>query len=112
MSEPAVDFWLSGQLRIRRGGEIQTLGSKLAHEILALLLLRANSTVAMAQIARCVWPAQGEAGETSVPPYISRIRTLLAGLDFSLTARQGSYILEIDPMRVDVLRFNLLLDRA
>lgn len=107
-----MDFWLCGQFRMRGADQVRNLGTTLLHEILAMLVLRANSAVAVVDIVGNVWPAPGQAGEDAVRPYISRIRKMLAGLDCRLTTLPRRYILEIDSMRVDVLRFNRLLAQA
>ena len=107
-----LDFWLSGQLRVRQGNEVMTLGTTLRNEILALLLLRANTPVAVSEITACVWPDREPVGDEQIWPYISKIRNQLAGTQCRLVTLPRRYQLEVDPMRVDVLRFNLLLDQA
>lgn len=106
------DFRLDGQLRIRQHGELVNLGPTLLHEVLALLLLRANTPVTVTEIVLSVWPDRDLLDDEFIRPYISRIRRLLRGTDCEVRTLPRRYLLEVDPDRVDVLRFNALLDQA
>jgi tetratricopeptide (TPR) repeat protein len=107
-----VDFWLSGQLRIRRRGEIESLGPTRLNEVFALLLLRANTAVSVTEIISSLWPTPGQTNEAAVRSYVSRIRGLLAGTRCEVERQLGRYVLKVEPIRIDVMRFNLLVEQA
>jgi tetratricopeptide (TPR) repeat protein len=108
-----IDFWLCGPLRMRRGDYAAPLRATLLHEVLALLLLRANSAVTIAEIVRSIWPGEGVNHE-KIRPYIHRLRDLLAEaeLDCRIETLTRRYVLWVDPARVDVLRFGRLVVEA
>src|SRR5262245_16872008 len=96
MSTPP-EFLLAGALRVRSGDEVTALRPNRMHEVLALLLMRANTAVPVAQIAASVWPDRTQGDDEFVRPYISRLRSLLgiAGVTIVVAARR--YRLDIDP---------------
>jgi tetratricopeptide (TPR) repeat protein/DNA-binding SARP family transcriptional activator len=107
-----LDFWLGGQLRMRVGTEVTSLRPTRLHEIMALLLLRANTPVALSDIAASVWPDRRSIDEEDIRSYIAKLRRLLAHSGIRLVSATRRYRLELDPMRVDVLKFGSLLASA
>jgi len=65
-----------------------------------------------ADLVGYVWPDAASGGEHTLRPYVARIRKQLEGFECTIKGYARSYMLELDPMRVDVLRFGLLLRRS
>lgn len=106
----SVDFWLCGQFRMRSDGEVLVLRRNLTHELLALLLLRANVAVPIEDLVGSLWPGHlPRGGEDQIRPYISRLRKQLVPIGVELKSDKHRYRLQVEPARVDVLRFRALV---
>jgi tetratricopeptide (TPR) repeat protein len=103
---------MSGPLRLLLDGQVTTLRPTRLHEVLGLLLLQANTPVSIPEIASSIWPDARPADDEFIRPYMSRLRALLRECDAPITSVGHRYTVELDPARVDVLRFASLLTEA
>lgn len=81
--------------------------------LVAVLALRAGSTVSAARLAEAVWGDRAPS-PNALQVAIAKLRRLLADLDEpdAVLTRPGGYELRVEPERVDVLRFEATLERA
>jgi DNA-binding SARP family transcriptional activator len=110
---PAVAFGLLGSLEIlvdRRplgipGGRQRTL--------LAMLLLRANETVSVRELAESLWDdVQPANPKSTVQKYVMRIRRLLEPAGYAIRTEAEGYRLDVGHEQVDAHRFSALAQRG
>src|SRR5262245_50063429 len=106
-----MDFRLLGPLEVVSRDQPLALGGAKQRALLAVLLLRANDVVATERLIDLVW---GESPPPtvakSVQTYVSRLRRQLgAG---RLVTRAPGYLLRVDPLEVDLARFERLVADA
>jgi DNA-binding SARP family transcriptional activator len=113
-----MEFLILGPLEVRSddGLPVRVRASK-QRMLLAMLLLHANTTVTDQALVDAIW-------ETEPPPsavanlrtYASAVRRLLsveaAATGARLLTQAGGYLLEVDPERLDLLRWRRLVDRG
>jgi DNA-binding SARP family transcriptional activator len=100
-----VEYRILGPIEVEGGeGPIQ-LGGKKQRALLALLLLRANEVVSSGRLVDLLWPEAppADAGK-ALQIHVSRLRRAL-GSEHALRTRPGGYLLEVDPERFDLPRF-------
>jgi DNA-binding SARP family transcriptional activator len=108
----AFEFLLLGPLEVRRGGEALALGGGKLRALLALLLLNANEVVSRDRLIEGVW---GESQPSTINAvlnvYLSKLRKLLGSSDSgaALLTRPHGYLLRLDPVRLDLHRFESLM---
>jgi len=105
-----IEFCLLGPLLVRRAGvEMAVLPGK-QRVLLAALLLRANSTVSMDELAEAMWgsglPASARA---TVRNYVKELRKALADTgECRISTVPGGYLMRADSAELDLSRFELL----
>ncbi|MBE8523626.1 winged helix-turn-helix domain-containing protein [Amycolatopsis sp. H6(2020)] len=108
-----MDFRLLGPVEIRAGGERVEPGTGKQRCVLAALLLDAGRPLTPETLIDRVWgedpPAQVRSALYS---YISRSRRLLTPTGATIRQRSGGYVLDVEPDRVDVHRFDSLADEG
>ncbi len=114
-----VDFALLGPLVAMRHGQPLDLGGSRQRAILALLLLQPNRVVSLAQVIRGVW------GEQAPPAAVRTAQTYVFHLRHQLepdrpprsparllTTTGAGYAVSVDPVSIDVGRFESALEAA
>jgi DNA-binding SARP family transcriptional activator len=99
----ALEVRLLGPIEATREGEPVPLGGPKLRALLAMLALEAGRVVSVDRIVEALWP--GDPPETAahaVQVYVSQLRKALGP---AIATRPPGYELELEPERVDVLRF-------
>lgn len=109
-----VDIRVLGPLEIHRGGAPVPLRSTRVRGILALLLLRRGVVVPADVLIDAVWGDEPPPGaRNTLQVHVSNLRKLLAGdPTIRLETRDPGYVLQIDAERVDLFRFQRLMDQG
>ncbi|MEU4700714.1 AfsR/SARP family transcriptional regulator [Nonomuraea dietziae] len=111
MSGRGVAVALLGPLEVRRDDVQIRLTAGRLRTLLATLAISAGDTVPVERLALALWgeelPLNARRG---VQTYVARLRRAL-GRDVIRTLSDG-YLLDVDPDRIDVLRFRRLLAEA
>jgi predicted ATPase/DNA-binding SARP family transcriptional activator len=104
----AFELRLLGPVQAVRSGREIGLGGPRPRAVLALLALEAGRVVSTGRLTEEVWRGSPPPGAAkTLRSYISRLRRLLAP-DAALAARGGGYVLGVDPVLVDAVRFERL----
>ena len=99
---------LLGPVQVVRAGREVGLGGPRPRAVLALLVLEAGRVVPAGRLVEEVWRGSPPPGAAkTLRSYVSRLRALL-GPDAALAARGGGYVLGLDPVMVDAVRFERL----
>ncbi|MFC8080218.1 tetratricopeptide repeat protein [Streptomyces sp. NPDC057307] len=107
---------LSGSVEVRAAGRRNDLGSTKTRLALAALAWDAGRTVSVDTLIHRIWDENPPAkAREALHTHVSRIRKAfrIAGADAPpLTSRTNSYLLGIDPDRVDLRRYTSYVDQA
>jgi DNA-binding SARP family transcriptional activator/Tfp pilus assembly protein PilF len=110
----AAQFRVLGTVEADVDGRMVDLGHVRQRSVLAVLLVEANATVSVEQLADRVWgdlPPRRVAA--TIYSYVSRLRRSLAGIEgVDIARRPGGYVFTVDPMAVDLHRFRRLVADA
>jgi DNA-binding SARP family transcriptional activator len=103
-----LEFRILGPFEARVDGEAVPLGGPKQRALLAILVLSANQPVSVDRLIEELWSGEppGSAAH-SVEVYVSQLRKALGDPRVIVTRRPG-YLLQADPERVDLHRFELL----
>jgi DNA-binding SARP family transcriptional activator len=117
-----LDFSLLGPVTVTTGPAAAPaelpLGPAKRRSVLAMLLLRPNSTVSVEQLVSGLWEDEPPAhARTVIQGHVSRLRAVLAegGADehgVELTTHSSAYLLRLPASLVDTVRFDDLVARA
>jgi DNA-binding SARP family transcriptional activator/tetratricopeptide (TPR) repeat protein len=112
-----VEFRLLGPVEFRVGGRPVELGQPRQRLVLAALLVDAGQPVGWDTLIDRVWSQDAPAGARgALRAYVARLRGLLAaaGADGAVQLGRGAggYRLDVDADRVDLHRFDGLVERA
>ncbi|HSC51668.1 MAG TPA: alpha/beta fold hydrolase [Gaiellaceae bacterium] len=110
-----VDFRLFGGLEVAVGGRRLRFGGAKERGLLAYLLLNVNRVVSRPAVIDALWGDDAPpTAEHGVEVFVSRLRSSLEPADPGavLVTRPGGYELVADPERVDVQRFERLVERG
>jgi predicted ATPase/DNA-binding SARP family transcriptional activator len=111
VSERELEFRLLGPLEVHQRGKPLKLGGVKQRGVLALLLLHANEVVAADRLVDELWGEDApEKAHNTLQVYVSQLRKLLSR-DLLVTQSPG-YVLRVEPERIDVRRFELLVEEA
>jgi serine/threonine protein kinase len=104
-----MEFRLLGPIEIADGGRPPPLGGPKQRLVLVHLLLRVNRLVTTDRLIDDVWGEEPPAAARStLQVYVSHIRKALG--PGRLESRSGGYVLRADPMSVDAVRFEQLVN--
>lgn len=104
-----VEFRLLGPVQVVADHGPLPLGRRQQRELLAILLVNLNEVVSTDRLIELLWPDKPPGRpQTAIQGYVSGLRKLL-GPDAIETAG-GGYVLHAEPDRLDVARFERLLD--
>ncbi len=105
-----VEFKLLGPIEVRNGQSIRALGGAKQRALLTLLVLHANEVVSRDRLIDALWGGNpGSSAPHRLETQISRLRKAL-GLGARLVGGHGGYALMVDPMLIDALRFERLVE--
>jgi DNA-binding SARP family transcriptional activator len=112
---PGFEFRLLGPLSVSYRGQPVPIGAPKHRALLAALVIDANRVVSVDTLVERLWGEHAPAGaRVTLQNHIMRLRRVLASVasaDPVLTATDG-YLLAADDDRVDLRRFDTLVDRA
>jgi DNA-binding SARP family transcriptional activator/tetratricopeptide (TPR) repeat protein len=106
-----MDFQILGPLRVLDADDNElTVGGSKPAAVLALLILHANEVVSADRLIEELWEGQAPAtAAKSLQVHISRLRRSLGNGSENgggpVVTRPGGYILEVEPERIDAVRF-------
>jgi DNA-binding SARP family transcriptional activator len=109
-----VEFAVLGDIEVRAGGRRVDVGHERQQCVLAALLVDAGRPVPAERLLDRVWgQCAPQRARGALHSYLSRLRRILEELDGPAIARRpAGYVLETDPMTVDLHRFRRLVTRA
>jgi DNA-binding SARP family transcriptional activator len=106
-----VEFEVLGEIRARVDGVVADLGAARQRAVLAALVLEPGRPVTVDQLVDRVWGDHVPGTVlTSVRSYVSKLRTVLRGVD--IVGRAGAYTVDYEPQALDAHRFTALLAEA
>lgn len=109
----AVDVRLLGPLEVEVAGELMAFEGVKQRTLFVALALRAPDAVSADELADTLWGERIPSGVTqALQKHISRLRGRLADDGLAVRHQPAGYSLEIDPLAIDVRRFEDLLARA
>lgn len=107
-----MEFRLLGPIEVVRDGRSLALGGAKPRALLALLLIHANEVVSRDRLIEALWGDRPPGtADHSLDVQISRLRKVFEADDVLLT-RSGGYVLDVDPERIDIHRFERMLDEG
>ena len=112
----SIEFRLLGPFGAEHDGQLLALGGRRQRAILAVLTIHAGKVLSTDHIAEEIWAGNPPPSATrTVHAYVSRLRSALrvheGGAD-ELFRREPGYVLAVDPMRIDAVRFEHLVEGA
>ena len=106
-----MDFRILGPLEVETSTGLLALRGRTQRALLALLLLHPNEVVASEQLIEELWgEAPPETAGKIVQNTVSQLRKLLGPA--VLLTRTPGYLLQVEPGRLDAIRFETLVDEA
>jgi predicted ATPase/DNA-binding SARP family transcriptional activator len=110
----AVEFHLLGDIEVRVDGRVVDVGHARQRCVLVALLVDAGRAVPADQLLERVWAERPpQRARNALSGYVSRLRQLLAATGDVVIGRQPEgYVLTVDPMAVDLYRFQHLAAQA
>lgn len=110
----AVRFQLLGQVEARVNGRALDIGHARQRCVLAALLVDANRPVPADQLVERVWADRlPHRAPNALSGYVSRLRRILAAAnEVRIERRFQGYVLTVDPLTVDLHRFQHLVEQA
>ncbi|KAA2264692.1 tetratricopeptide repeat protein [Solihabitans fulvus] len=109
----SIDLRLLGPLEVAVDDRAIVISRGSLRALLAVLALRANSTVTVAELVEWLWgespPADARA---AVQTYVMRLRRLLGPVGVLIRTAAGGYLLCLEASQVDVARFDQFVDEA
>ena len=109
-----LEFHLLGDVEVRGGGREVDVGHSRQRCVLVALLVDANRAVSVEELVDRVWAGQVPYRAREVLySYLSRLRRALAAdTAVRITRQSGGYVIEVDPMAVDLHRFRRLMGQS
>jgi DNA-binding SARP family transcriptional activator len=110
-----VEFRLLGPLEVRVRGQVVEIGSPKHRVLLAHLLLLADQTVSIEELAEAVWgSAQPANPRRTVQVHVTRLRKILAFHTTGeiIATQADGYQIDVRPEQIDLGRFHQCLERV
>lgn len=109
-----MDIRMLGPVEVHISGKVLTALSPQQRHVIAALASQAGQTVPDDVLVDRLWDHASDNARRTLQVQVSIIRRFLrpAGLDRLISRRSKGYTLDIDPDRVDSLRFRSLLSKA
>jgi DNA-binding SARP family transcriptional activator/ABC-type transport system substrate-binding protein/streptogramin lyase len=107
-----MEFRLLGPVEAVRDGRSLALGGAKPRALLSVLLIQANEVVSRDRLIEALWGDRPPGtADHSLDVQVSRLRKVFEPDDVLLT-RSGGYVLEVDRERIDVHRFEHMLEEG
>ncbi len=111
MEGAGLSFGILGALDVTRDGETVAVNGPKLRVVLASVLLRANSTVTVDQLAEDLWgDEQPPTARKAAQLHALRLRRVLG--ETVLETRTDGYLMRLEPEQLDLLRFRRLVEQA
>jgi YVTN family beta-propeller protein len=113
--EADLDFLLLGPVEVRNARISLPLGGRLQRALLADLAVNAGRVVSTAQLIDDLWADDPPpSADHTVETYVSRLRRVLRSASVAdiLLTRTPGYVLDIEPDRLDTVRFARLVSAS
>ncbi|WP_157495276.1 BTAD domain-containing putative transcriptional regulator [Kutzneria sp. 744] len=110
-----MELRLLGPVEARVGDTAVSLGPRQNRLVLAVLACDVNRLVSVDRLVEWVWPVDPPSTAAhAIRVGVSRLRSRLAetGAEVTISTQGPGYVLRADPMRIDVHRFQSLIDQA
>ncbi len=110
----SLEFGLLGPLLVRRDGKVTAVRRGHQRALLTVLLLNANRTVTLNDIADVLWDAAPPpSAEITIRNYVKRLRQALGDADRTrISTQPRGYLITVSDGDIDVSRFEALLAAA
>lgn len=110
----AVEFRVLGEVEAIQNGQPVALGHARQVSVLVILLVEANRTVSVDQLVERVWAERPpHKPRDAVYGYVYRLRQTFSEMDgVAIERGLGGYRLTVDPLTVDMHRFEHVLGLA
>ena len=109
----ALGFKVLGELEVIRGPQRLPLTAGKLRTLLAILLIRANQTVPVAELIDRIWEADPpHNAKLTLQTYVMRLRRALGDDGSIIQTRPGGYLIELAGGQLDLLRFRDLVEQA
>jgi YVTN family beta-propeller protein len=106
-----LEFRILGPLEVLDDDRTVELGGARQRAVLAILLLHRGEILSVDRIADLLWGERPPATAVkTVQVYVSHLRRAL--VDDVLVSSRGGYALEVDPERIDALRFERIVEEG
>lgn len=107
-----MDFQVLGAVEAHSANRTVDLGHARQKAALAILLAEAGTTVTVDKLIDRLWGGRApRSARETLYGYVSRLRSALAG-EVAVVRQSGGYRLEVEPMHVDMHRFERLVAAA
>jgi DNA-binding SARP family transcriptional activator/tetratricopeptide (TPR) repeat protein len=106
-----VEFGLLGTVAVRHEGRDVVIGSAQQRCVLAVLLLDAGRVVPTERLIGVLWDGD-DVPKTARNVLQGCVSDLRRALDVPLVHRSAGYVIEVDPDRIDLVRFRTLVAQA
>ncbi|WP_410663950.1 BTAD domain-containing putative transcriptional regulator [Amycolatopsis sp. lyj-84] len=109
-----VEFRLLGEVEVVLGGRRVWAGHAQQRTVLAILLVQVNHAVSVDELVDAVWgDGLPRRPRETLYGHVSRLRRLFATVEgVSIRKQPGGYVLDADPLQVDLYRFDSLVSQA
>jgi DNA-binding SARP family transcriptional activator/tetratricopeptide (TPR) repeat protein len=108
-----IEFRLLGDVAADADGRLVAVGHLRQRCVLVALLVDANRVVPVDQLVDRVWGEHApQRARGTLRSYVSRLRQVLCAAGVAISRRPGGYVLTVDPMFVDLHRFDHLIGQA
>jgi predicted ATPase/DNA-binding SARP family transcriptional activator len=111
MVDAELQFRILGPIEVTRKGSIIQLGGRRQRMLLALLSVQGGRVVTGDWLIDQMWQGDPPAGASTLPSYVSRLRTVLGGKSTIENSASG-YRLDISPDQVDARQFERMVDEG
>lgn len=109
----ALGFRVLGELEVTRGPQRLPLTAGKLRTLLAILLIKVNQTVPVAELIDRIWEADPpHNAKLTLQTYVMRLRRALGDDGGLIQTRPGGYLIELAGDQLDLLRFRDLVERA
>jgi DNA-binding SARP family transcriptional activator len=107
-----MEFRILGPLEVVDAGGAVPLGGVKQRTLLALLLLTPNRPVSVDRLIGALWSDEPPAAASNALQFhVSQLRKVL-GDGASIVTQEPGYLIRIDPVQLDLLRFERLVSEA
>jgi DNA-binding SARP family transcriptional activator/Tfp pilus assembly protein PilF len=112
MPTDRLEFRLLGAVEATVGGRLLDLGRRQERCLLGLLLLEPNRPVPADRLLELLWGSPGPTARGTLRTYVARLRSRIGGDGVQLRRSGPGYVIDVDPVAVDLHRFRNEVARA